>query len=87
MKISELKEISSTVSRLIKYLKSLPDDEVFRNSEIEEKLNINLDSTNLRKNNTQLKPYTTRVSIDGYKCRVWGNENAINQLKTKLNEN
>lgn len=87
MKISELKEVTSTVSRLIEFLKTLPVDEVFRNSEIEEKLNINLDSTNLRKNKTQLAPYNIRISIDGHKCRVWGSMYAINTIKNKLNEN
>lgn len=87
MKISELKEVTSTTGRLIEFLNSLPDDEVFRNSEIEEKLNINIDSVNLRKNKTQLKIYNTKVHIDGHKCRVWGNSAAIQQLKTKLNEN
>lgn len=85
MKISNFSNgRSESFSRLVAFLNTQPEDEVFTSAEIEARVDVHLDSKAIR---NRVQDYRETVMLDGRKTRVWGNKKAIAALREQLSEN
>jgi len=77
MKISELKCSLLPHVQIIEFLNTLSNDEVIPSREIEEKLQLSLNSGSIHRHARELKDYYEPVLIEGRRTKVWGNKKAI----------
>jgi hypothetical protein len=71
----------SNVDKLLAFLNTQPNDEVFSTADLREKLNFTLDGQGFRGQRHRLKEYETKIILNGRLSSVWGNKTAIVKLK------
>lgn len=85
MKISKIAESSgSLVDRIIEFLESQPDDEVFTTRELTEKFQKGINGGAFRANRHRWKDYEIKINFAGGMRSVWGNKNAIQTLRQQI---
>ena len=82
MKIAKmLATAGSETDKLIAFLDSQPNDEVFSTAELQEKLQCALNSGRFKAQRSRWKNYETKIVLNCRAASVWGNKTAIAQLK------
>jgi hypothetical protein len=86
MKIAKiLKQSGTSIDRVLAFLNTQPDDEIFTTSEMEEALgNAEIHSGSFRTKSWLWKDYTHKMAVNGRFQSVWGNRKSIAQLRKQL---
>jgi hypothetical protein len=83
MKISAVR--GSVVERVVQFLRTAPNDEVYTSREIFETLGIDVSSGTFRRHSDELKSFVIQCSVGKY-TRLYGSKKAIAAYKA-LHEN
>ncbi len=87
MKLTDaLGRAGSETDRLLAFLDSQPDDEIFSTNELREQLHATLSNGTFHSQRARWKDYEVKMVIDGRLQSMWGSKTAIAALRQKEEE-
>ncbi len=87
MKITDaIGRVGSETDRLLAFLDSQPDDEIFSTNELREQLHAAFNSGSFGAQRARWKDYEFKMVVDGRYQSMWGNKTAIAALRKKEEE-